>query len=336
MKRTVLAALILLVTAIGAACLLGGCSSSSSSGPDVSVDADLVLTPATGTVLRDVVCDASGSASRSRALEYRWDFDGDGTWDTAWSSTPTAERRFSGADTITVVVKVRDGEATDEAEAQFVVDNRHGHEVSATLVGGNGPQCLAWDGSHIWRSDWSADEFYRTDPFTGAVVETLAAVNQWPNGIEWDGTSLWVTDSLGGMRMFEIDPTTGDTLFSFPAGSSNFAGGIAWDGTYLYQGRRPGAGYPGSINKYMPDGTLVETLPPPRGTRTPFGLAFDGENLWFADANVDTLYALDPTDGSVRWAVHAEYLMWGVTVDDEGMLWVHRTGVGYHIARIVP
>ncbi len=336
MNRTMLAALALIATAIAAACFLGGCSSSSSSGPDVSVEADLVLTPATGTVIRDVVCDASGSASRSRALEYRWDFDGDGTWDTAWSSAPTAEHRFSGADTITVVVKVRDGEATDEAEAQFVLDNRHGHEVSATLVGGSGPNCFAWDGSHMWRTDWSFDELYRTDPFTGAVVETLACVSSWPSGIEWDGTHLWVGDYLGSPRVFKMDATTGDTLFSFVVGGTNYAGGIAWDGTYLYKGRRPGVGLPGSIEKYMPDGTFVEQLPPPGGARTPFGLACDGENLWFADGNVDSLYALDPTDGTVRWAFHVQNLLYGVTVDDEGMLWVHRTGVGYHMARIVP
>jgi len=335
MNRTAFATLALFAAVIATACFIGGCSSSSS-GPDETLEADLVLSPPTGTVIRDVLCDASGSASRSRALEYRWDFDGDGTWDTDWESEATIEHRFSGADTFTVIVKVRDGQQTDEAEAQFVVDNRHGHEVSATLVGGNGPQCLAWDGSHIWRTDWSADEFYRTDPFTGTVAETLAAVSQWPNGIEWDGTSLWTTDFTSGMRMYQVDPATGDTLFSFPAGGSNFAGGVAWDGTYLYQGRQPGAGWPGSINKYLPDGTFVEELPAPRGTAEPFGLAFDGENLWCADANADSLYALDPTDGAVRWAIHVEYLKWGVTVDDEGMLWVHRTGIGYHIARIVP
>jgi len=337
MKRSVFVALALCVIAVAGVCLLTGCSSSSPSGADVTVEADLVLTPATGTVLRDVVCDASGSTSRSRALEYRWDFDGDGTWDTAWSSAATAEHRFTGADTFTVVVKVRDGEATDEAEAQFVLDNRHGHEVSASPIVGTGPNCLAWDGTHIWRTDWSSDLLYKTDVATGVAVETFPCPSNWPGGVAWDGTSLWVSDSLGGMRMFEVDPATGDTLQSFPIGGSNYAAGVAWDGEHLYQGISFGAGNPGNkIRKYTMSGGFVEELPAPRGIHPVQGLAYDGLNLWVAVADVDTLYAVDPSDGTVRFTTPAPNLLYGVTVDDEGMLWVHRTGAGYHMARLVP
>ena len=47
-------------------------------------------------------------------------------------------------------------------------------------------------------------------------------------------------------------------------------------------------------------------LPPPRGTHRVQGLAHDGENLWVAVADVDTLYAVDPTDGSVRFTTPAQ------------------------------
>jgi len=338
MTRTSFVALILSALAIAAASLVGGCSSSSDpedSGPDPVLEAHLALTPPAGTVIRDVLCDASGSGLRTEDYEYRWDFDGDGSWDTDWASEAAVTRRFSGADEFTVIVEVRNGDLSDQAEAQFTLDNRHGHELSATLVGGDGPQCLAWDGSHIWRSDWSLGQFYRTDPATGVDAEILDSPSQWPCGVDWDGTNLWIADHLGSMTMFEVDPATGETLSSFPLAGSSFAGGVAWDGTYLYQGRNPGVGS-GSINKYLPDGTLVDELPAPRGARLPMGLAFDGENLWCVDCNVDSLYAVDPGDGSVRWAIQVESMRYGVTVDDEGTLWVHRDGEGYHLARIVP
>jgi len=56
-----------------------------------------------------VVFDASGSSDPDgEALEYRWDFDGDNTWDTNWSSSPTAEYTWGDDYSGTVKLEVRD------------------------------------------------------------------------------------------------------------------------------------------------------------------------------------------------------------------------------------
>ncbi len=337
MKRRMFVVFALSVVTLTAACVMPGCSSSSPAGADDVVPvADLALTPAAGTILTDVLCDASGSTIPSRALECRWDFESDGTWDTAWNSDLTMTHRFAGGDTFAVTVKIANGDATHEAATNFVVDNRHGHELSAVHIDGTGPNCMAFDGTYMWRTDWAYGTIYKTDPATGTTIHTYEPPSNWPSGIAWDGASLWLTDNLGGMRMFELDPATCETLSSFPVGGSSYAGGLAWDGTYFYHGACPLEGFPGNIRKYTRQGDFVVQLPPPRGTHRVQGLAHDGENLWVAVADVDTLYAVDPTDGSVRFTTPAQDLLYGVAVDDEGSLWVHRTGAGYHLAQIVP
>ncbi len=339
MKRSMPVALV--CCALAAVCVptLTGCSSSSPSGTDTVVEADLVLTPTKGTIITDILFDASGSTSRSRALECRWDFDGDGTWDSSWSPEVSFEARFSDGDTITVVVEVRDGDETDQDEAQFVLDKRHGHIVSDVLVEGTSSRSIGWGDGWIWRPQWSTPAaIYKTDPTTGAIVDTLPAPSLWPCGVAWDGTSLWVSDFLSGaMRMFEVDPVTGDTIKSFPIQYSHSPGGVAWDGEYLYEGICPDEERtPGSINKYTTDGVLVDTIDPPRGTYRVQGIDHDGLFLWVSVADVDSLFAVNPDDGDVVIALPVADLRWGVAVDDEGMLRVHTYGTGYRMKQIVP
>ena len=75
--------------------------------------------------------------------------------DTAWNSDLTMTHRFAGGDTFAVTVKIANGDATHEAATNFVVDNRHGHELSAVHIDGTGPNCMAFDGTYMWRTDWA-------------------------------------------------------------------------------------------------------------------------------------------------------------------------------------
>jgi hypothetical protein len=54
-------------------------------------------------------------------LQYRWDFTADGTWDTAWSSDPTATATFGDDVSGSVRVEVSDGAATSTDEAPLLV-----------------------------------------------------------------------------------------------------------------------------------------------------------------------------------------------------------------------
>jgi hypothetical protein len=56
-------------------------------------------------------------------LEYRWDFDTNGTWDTGWSSNPTASYTWFDDWTGTATVEVSDGVFTVPAAASVTVQN---------------------------------------------------------------------------------------------------------------------------------------------------------------------------------------------------------------------
>jgi len=65
--------------------------------------------PYTGFEGSPITFDASGSSDpEGDILDFRWDFDDDGTWDTDWSSSPTAEYTWGDDYIGTVTVEVRD------------------------------------------------------------------------------------------------------------------------------------------------------------------------------------------------------------------------------------
>ncbi len=71
-----------------------------------------------------VTLDASGSSDPDEdSLQFRWDFDGDGTWDTDWSPNATVTYTWGDDWSGTVRVEVSDGELTDTAETSLVVAN---------------------------------------------------------------------------------------------------------------------------------------------------------------------------------------------------------------------
>ena len=79
--------------------------------------------------------DASASSDPDDdPLQYRWDFDADGTWDTAYSAEPTAEYTWPDDYSGSVNVEVSDGQATDTATATVVVNNVAPTLDDATLM----------------------------------------------------------------------------------------------------------------------------------------------------------------------------------------------------------
>jgi NADH-quinone oxidoreductase subunit L len=77
---------------------------------------DFTITPeGPVTIEQAVVFDATPAVtSARRKLEYRWDFDGDGTWDhppegsDSWSTSAVVRHRFAKPSTYRVVLRVRD------------------------------------------------------------------------------------------------------------------------------------------------------------------------------------------------------------------------------------
>lgn len=165
----------------------------------------------------------------------------------------------------------------------------------------------------------------------GDILKTVQAPGPRPTGLAFDGSSLWVADSVTD-RIYKLDPGTGKVLASFespghhpeglawdgkclwhidsgeklmyrinPAGgtaltvlesNSTDPRGLAWDGRYIWIAD----GKSHTLLKVSPeDGMMVQTFASPAAE--PTGLTFDGKYLWVADRGEDRLYLVDPADG---------------------------------------
>ncbi len=88
--------------------------------------------PYTGYEGSAVVFDGSGSSDPDGdTLEYRWDFNNDGTWDTSWSSSPTASKMWPDDYSGWVKLEVSDGRLTDSDTTRVTIHNV-APEVTAT------------------------------------------------------------------------------------------------------------------------------------------------------------------------------------------------------------
>lgn len=76
------------------------------------------------------------------------------------------------------------------------------------------PRGLAWDGSFLWCAEYSSGKIFKLNPLTGAKVDSFSFPLQSSfGGITWGSDDqIWVAN---GSYVYEIDPSSGDTLSSF-------------------------------------------------------------------------------------------------------------------------
>ena len=67
-------------------------------------------------------------------------------------------------------------------------------------------------------------------------------------------------------------------------------------------------------------GDVVATIPTPG--KTPTGLTFDGKSLWVADRLADSLYALNPVDGTIQKAIPSPSFATAGLAWDGNSLWI--------------
>jgi len=80
--------------------------------------------PDSGSIYTDFAFDASGSSDSETppaALEVHWDWEGDGQYDTVWSTTKTATHTFDLTGTYTVTLEVRDGQGLTSTATHALV-----------------------------------------------------------------------------------------------------------------------------------------------------------------------------------------------------------------------
>ncbi len=103
------------------------------------------------------------------------------------------------------------------------------------------PSGIEFDGQNLWFVYEHTAKLYKLEYPSGAIIDSfylpdsgLGDPQSW--GLAWDGTYLWHSRYKGHLtnpgRIFQLDPNTGQVLYSFPS-PTDFMLGIAWDDPYL-------------------------------------------------------------------------------------------------------
>ncbi len=83
--------------------------------------------------------DSSASSDKedgTSELQFRWDFDGDGTWDTDWISASVADHAYDEPGNYSVTLQVRDTSGLINEVSTWILITEDGKDNSLALVGG--------------------------------------------------------------------------------------------------------------------------------------------------------------------------------------------------------
>jgi DNA-binding beta-propeller fold protein YncE len=132
------------------------------------------------------------------------------------------------------------------------------------------PEDMAFDGTNLWRTDYSLDRVNRIDPATNSVLGFFAPAGiSGPVGVAWDGSGLWVGD-FNGTRIERYTSAGVDTGVGFNVVGFRL-GGLAFDSidNTLFLGTDL------SVRHYTTAGAFLGSFATPDG-RFVDGLEFEG------------------------------------------------------------
>ncbi len=159
--------------------------------------ANFTVSPLRGTSSTTFQFDASGcsdSETDSKDLEVRWDWNGDGNWDTTFGSTKTNSFRFSDPGGYSVIMEVKDNKGLVDRKTVMVfigdsifTDKHDGRDYAYHLIGNQiwMIENMAYLPSVGPPSDASASEphFYVQDFMAGDVKDAKATDNYSAYGV---------------------------------------------------------------------------------------------------------------------------------------------------------
>jgi DNA-binding beta-propeller fold protein YncE len=249
---------------------------------------------------------ATASAA-SGSLEYRWDF-GDGTPQTAWSSSNTRSHSFStpgvhtvqvqarngsgeiASRTVTLVARNGSGQARNSSSILrhpsrsevWVVNPDHGtvavHNASSAArlaeitVGAHPLSLAAAANGHVWVANREADSLMRIDPVSRSVVQTVAlGYGAQPVAVLTNAagsTGYVVLSGPGRVRAF--DASNGSLGSSLDVGAQPEALALAADGSALYVSRMISAQQQGELRRIaLPAFSAATVVALPLDSSTP-------------------------------------------------------------------
>jgi outer membrane protein assembly factor BamB len=165
------------------------------------------VNPSTGAVMRTLTGPVAGSRGLAYASGYLWTI-----------SRVASDLHVYKIDTTTGAVVTQ------------IADPTNGY------AGG-----LAWDGSALWFSvRYPVPRVLRVDPADGDTLAMFNTTAVRPYGVGYDGSSIWISsEDTGVERVYRLNQTTGETLWSFPLPvhtpqPGRRPRGVAWDGQFLW------------------------------------------------------------------------------------------------------
>ena len=99
-----------------------------------------------------------------------------------------------------------------------------GGSYSGGSYGFNEPDGIAFDGTHIWATNWSGDSVSELDASDGDLVQTFSGGSYGfnePDGVAFDGTHIWVANYAGD-SVTELDASDGDLVQTLSNASYGF------------------------------------------------------------------------------------------------------------------
>jgi parallel beta-helix repeat protein len=224
--------------------------------------ASFTVTPASGNVTTVFNVDASSSfdfEDAPAALEIRWDWEDDGTWDTAWSTVKLAQHQYSSPGSFTIRLEVRDtsGLVGETANQVSVVNTPPVAEVTVTPLSGDITTTFSvdaslshdledsiaalevrwdWEDDGTWDTAWSTDKTVdRQYSYPG--VYTVRAEVRDTGGLTNETTTQVVVENTPPVASFDVAPSSGDvtTIFgayaysSWDLEDSSLALQVRWD-----------------------------------------------------------------------------------------------------------
>ena len=198
--------------------------------------------------------------------------------------------------------------------------------VTATVPVGDSPVGVAYDGSSIWVANFASATVSRVNPATATVTATVA-VGNGPYGVAFDGSSIWVTNSLANSAS-RIDVATNAVTATVPVGS--FPVGVAFDGSSIWVANAASD----NVSRISATADIVTVTATVTAGDGPEWIAFDGANIWVTNTASDNVSRIDPDAGTVTGTVAVGDFPVGIAFDGRE-LWVANSNAGT-VSRLDP
>ena len=230
-----------LAVLIGLYLLIASCNKDSQNLPP---EASFTVTPPITVVDTTVIFDASESTddyTSSEILEYRWDFNNDGLWETDWSNDPIVSRQYQAVGYYTIGLEVMDqaGYTSWVARNLLVVDSTEildeiptpRFSVSPatgeinTLFTFDASGCtdlqdtvtllqVRWDfdSNGSWDSDWSTEKVVTHKYGEEGQYEVVMQVRDLDGNINGDSKDIIVGSGGSGVIELTFIDITGGTF----------------------------------------------------------------------------------------------------------------------------